>query len=353
MSDILQQRMIHLTDTAAWDATLEGLDCPAPHTRAYCDALRHSSGTHTFLYAAKTQGAQLVCPLNLRRVDPEAPEDVYSPYGFGGFFSTFATSQTAALQRQWIDFNRKRSICTAYIMQHPAAEFAGELWRDEATASPLCVYVTDLSVNEDALWTKLDKTHRYEIRRLARETVVCTSFDSDLVLDALLKHYPNTMQAVGAAPVYHFSPETLRRFAALPGALLLGAKMRGQVEAVVLFLRSGAHGKGSWGEYFLSASSPAGRHATRLLIWEAIQHFRADGVRWLNLGGGAAVNDGLDAFKRRFGGQAVFPKVLKQVFLPEQYAAVCKKYNVDPDPSGYFPPYWRQHNRTKSPSQPD
>ncbi|MCA1985953.1 MAG: GNAT family N-acetyltransferase [Desulfovibrio sp.] len=286
-------------------------------------------------------------------MDPAAPEDVYSPYGFGGFFSTFAPGQAPALQRQWVDFFQRQGICTAYIMQHPAAEFAQGLWGEETVLSPLCVYVTDLSLEEDALWSSLDKIHRYEIRRLARETKVQSASDTPAVLDALLKHYPNTMQAVGAAAVYHFSAETLRRFASLPGALLLGAEVQGQVEAVALFLRSGANGQGSWGEYFLSASSPAGRHATRLLIWEGILRLRTDGARWLNLGGGAAVNDGLDAFQRRFGGQAVFPHVLKQILIPEQYAAVCQKYHVDPDPSGYFPPYWRQRNRATSPSSTD
>lgn len=353
MNTPLQQRMIPLTEAAAWDAALEGLDCPAPHTRAYCDALRHSSGTHPFLYAAEAPGARLVCSLSLRRVDSDAPADVCSPYGFGGFYSTFAPGQAATLQQQWVDLCRRQGICAAYIMQHPASEFARGLWHDEVVPSSLCVYVTDLSLDEDTLWARLDKVHRYEIRRLARDTTVHAACDTPMVLEALLKHYPNTMQAVGAAAVYHFSPETLRRFAALPGALLLGAEVRGQVEAVALFLRSGAHGEGSWGEYFLSASSPAGRHATRLLIWEAFRRLRADGVRWLNLGGGAAVNDGLDAFKRRFGGQAVFPKVLKQIFLPEQYAAVCQKYHVAPDPSGYFPPYWRQRNRAGSPSSTD
>ena len=44
---------------------------------------------------------------------------------------------------------------------------------------------------------------------------------------------------------------------------------------------------------------------------------------------------------------------VKQILITEQYAAMCQKYHVDPDPSGYFPPYWRQRNRATSPSSTD
>ncbi|MEQ8815144.1 MAG: GNAT family N-acetyltransferase [Thalassobaculum sp.] len=152
----------------------------------------------------------------------------------------------------------------------------------------------------------------------------------DLV-SALVALYPATMARVGAPAM--FSAGTLETWATMPGAMLVGAAIDGQIEAVSLFLvHAGV------AEYHLNASTEAGRGLAALLLENAFARLPELGAVTLNLGGGIQRDDGLAVFKRRFGGRR-FPLCgVRQVYDGPTFAALCARAGV-PQDFGRFPPY--------------
>lgn len=85
-------------------------------------------------------------------------------------------------------------------------------------------------------------------------------------------------------------------------ALLLQAESKTGTDAAALFLRHGTSAT-----YFLSWTTPAGRHgnAANLLLWTGVQELRGAGVRWLDLGGLDARAPGVARFKLGVGSAPV------------------------------------------------
>ena len=73
-----------------------------------------------------------------------------------------------------------------------------------------------------------------------------------------------------------------------------------------------------------------------------MQALQARGIARVNLGGGVKSGDGLEQFKRRFGGERAVPMVLKHIYQPHAYAALCEACGVAEGREGFFPPYHRR-----------
>lgn len=152
----------------------------------------------------------------------------------------------------------------------------------------------------------------------------------DLV-SALVELYPETMARVGAPE--QFSARTLATWGEMPGAMLVGAAIEGQIEAVSLFLvHAGA------AEYHLNVSTEAGRGLAALLLESAFARLPEIGAKTLNLGGGVRRADGLAAFKRRFGGRPFALRAVRQIYDEAVFAALCTRAGVAGE-YDRFPPY--------------
>lgn len=94
------------------------------------------------------------------------------------------------------------------------------------------------------------------------------------------------------------------------------------------------------GYYHLGAYSEEGYslRASFGLFWQAIQHFKSTGLRWLNLGGGAGIkskgDDGLSRFKKGWSNTTRTAYFCGRILNPERYAAL--KGTID---TTYFPAY--------------
>ncbi len=304
-------KLIPLSDAAGWEAAISKFPQAPAHTHAYNAALQLSFSDPLFLFAHE-KGA---CPLLLRQW--EGTTDIATPYGYGGMIGSAAPG--------WEDFARKQGWVCGYLALHP-------------TLSPVLpgttpghtFYLVDLLQEEEALLNSMEKTHRYEIRRDAGKYT--TIPDKKLIKQFLYSLYKQTLARVGAAPVYHFSEETLHALLDLPGSVALSV----HEEAVILCL-STPH----MADYFLSAATEEGRKYTRVLLWQAMLELKKRGVKSFNLGGGAKPGDALEAFKRRFGGQARPIPVLKQVYDETAFARLCQQAGTAAGTDGYFPPYRR------------
>lgn len=159
--------------------------------------------------------------------------------------------------------------------------------------------------------------------------------ERSLLADAFVRLYPPAMTRLGASTAYDLAPETLRALALSPDALVLGAALGSELHVVTVFPAS--HGRA---ESFLTAGSEEGRDLSAWLYAQFFERLRSMGVRRLNLGGGVRPDDGVFQFKARFGGQPRPLGVLRQVYDPVAYAALCARAGVLPaEEGGWFPAY--------------
>ncbi|WP_156816826.1 hypothetical protein [Desulfovibrio oxyclinae] len=344
----MKHELIPLTDEERWCRALDGMATPLAHSHAYCKALSLSVEYELFLYRCDGDGGKAVCPLGVRRLSATAPPELFSPYGSGGFVTTWPSNKGHSFFAEWTDFCRREGFATAYIVQNPAIELPTDMVH-EFEEQPQVVYLLDLTPPLKDMFSSLNKTHRYEIRKVDRDHTVTIAHSTPVLHEAFLELYPQTMQRVGASDCYDFSRETLKAFLEIPEMVPVGVIVGGKVEAVSLFILPEGNGRGDCNvmEYFLSASTSAGRKYSRNIIWNALEMQKKRGAGLLNLGGGVAPGDGLDRFKQRFNAVPCNLKALKQVVLSTEYKQLCLSAGVDSNSQdGYFPPYWK--NRKSS-----
>ena len=121
---------------------------------------------------------------------------------------------------------------------------------------------------------------RRKVRR-ARESGVELVTDRTLLGEHLARLYPPSMERLGASEAYRYDQASLKALALAPEALVVGAMLDGEVEAVSVFLRAGHRA-----EYLCNGSSERGRDLATWLIAQAAALLREEGVKELNLGGG-------------------------------------------------------------------
>ena len=256
--------------------------------------------------------------------------DMYSPYGFGGILIWGVDHQF--IVKSFETWMQKNNIVTAFLMSHPVFDNDGNNQFVRLRSS----YVLDLSSSEEDLWLNMGDSHRYELKKLSKDTKITITDDKTEILKVLPALYKNTLARVGAASTYFFSEETLHNLCHYMNTIVLGGKIGGKINAVVIICFSG-----ECAEYFINATDTEGRNLTRLLLWEGIKKVRSFGILKFNLGGGAAEGDQLEAFKKRFGGTQVAIPLYRKIVDQDLYNNLCKSYNKDSNDVTYFPPYWK------------
>lgn len=324
----MRSMIVSLDQEREWADAVAAVPHAYGHTWHYNQAMTVSSGHATHLFVHVESTGMAVLPFAERRHG--AAQDIYSPYGWSG---VAATGRVDGLADAWRSVVRRRGYVCGYLVMHPALALPDGFARDDEEARSNHVYMVDLTRSLDELMAGVAADHRHRLRQWTRLGVELVE-DQEALRDAFLDLYPRFVRRIGAAPVYDFSAAGLARLLASPDVLLLGALNQGRVAAVSLFLHSR-----EVGEYFLTALDDGGEIHTRALIWRAIERLKARGVPALNLGGGVRKGDSLEAFKRRFGGQAMDIVALKQIYDGGRFTTLCAEAGAQPDRSGYFPPY--------------
>lgn len=297
--------------------------------------MRLSSGMEAFLLTMENPDDTAVVVLAERERERDGT-DVVSPYGFGGIAGTNHALSSPAFRDAFVSFAASLDYVAAYITQHPAFSLCPGVWEKYFGGSRF-LYVMDLNLEKEMMWSRLSKKHRYEIRKQEKSCDGCLVWDIERLCGVLAPLYQETLSRVGASAVYHFSPGTLAQLVKMTGVLTLGMEDDEGIQAISMFTYAGANA-----DYFLNASTEKGRKYSRRLLWVAANELRDKGMMSLSLGGGVQPGDTLDDFKRRFGGECVTGRTLRMVFRKERYGELCRKYCGDNTPgTGYFPPYWQ------------
>lgn len=323
-----EQRLIPLAAAADWDSALEGLPHCFAHRHAYNAAMAQAADLETFLYYAESREFRLACPLMVRHFEGYA--DIVSPYGFAGF--AFKGNPEGFAQ-VFHAFMASNEYVAGYIVQQLQQD-AQSLTNPNETASGKQAVLLDITVPEEQALQRMGTDHRSRLRQWWKESPLVTT-DKQKLAAPFLSLYPEAMQRLGAKQNYFFSDPALQKLIQQDNCLLIGIEAQGKIEAVSLFLHDD-----NYAEYYLNACILEGRRHARGLVWEAMRALRSKGVSTLNLGCGIQEGDALESFKRRFGGKMQRFQLIKQIYRPETYAALCAQVGTDPfDRGGFFPAY--------------
>ena len=314
--------IIALGDRERWLAedARDGRPAQAWH---YASAIARS-GLEPRLALVSAGGARLRVPYYEREWRGE--RDIATWLGLSGASIAGEGSAPWAL---WREYAVAQGWVAGYVqLAHDAVP---ALHPDDRIASSNEVFVLDLDAG-DPLALAAEIVRR-KVRRAERAGVEAVD-DPRRLADAFVRLYPQALERRQANATYQLDEPGMRALVAQPGAVVVGAALAGEVEAVAVFPRAGERA-----EYLCNACSEAGRELAAWQIARAMALLRAEGVRELNLGGGVAAGDGLHQFKARFHGRRHPLRSLQQVFAPARYAQLCA--DAAPVDGGWFPAYRR------------
>jgi hypothetical protein len=171
-----------------------------------------------------------------------------------------------------------------------------------ADAAPYGSYVVDLCQEEDALWRNIDRITRQNIKTAQSNGVSIHSGAEHL--DSAYSLIRDTFRR---SKLPFMSHEALRRFVLGLGenGKILTAEYQGRIQSCVVY------GSSRYCAYAIYGGNMEGQYpgANKLLHWEAIQHFRKEGVLRYDFVG-ARINpekgskqEAINSFKRRLGGK--------------------------------------------------
>jgi hypothetical protein len=139
--------------------------------------------------------------------------------------------------------------------------------------------------------------HRYYARRALRELDIERQARPGDLLDEWTSLYDVLVERKGLRGIQAFSREAFAKQLALPGAVMLVARLKGEVVGADWYY---VDGQVAYGHLAAFAAEGYRANASYALQWRAIELLAALGVRWLDLGGAPGVAEKPDDGLRRF-----------------------------------------------------
>jgi hypothetical protein len=196
-------------------------------------------------------------------------------------------------------------------------------------------YVVDLHQSRDAF---VHPHHRRHARvALQRLSVECCPAPVPW-REEWIALYANLIQRHHIKGLAAFSRSSLLLQLGVPGLAAFRAIHERETVGMALWY---VHGPIAY--YHLAAYSDIGYQlrASFALFWNALEHFVASGVRWLNLGAGAGLasrsDDGLSRFKRGWATGTRTAYLCGRIFSPAEYRRLSLVRGEGG--TGYFPAY--------------
>ena len=316
-------RIILLEERDQWEEAHRegGLPC---HSWGYAWALS-SSGVDSKLAVVRAGNARMLMPFFER--DWLGTTDIATIVGLSGASITPASAAPLLL---WREFAKAMGWIAGYIQLAVSVELdlacvPGQL----ATSNVIFV----LDPQADRIFRPTSRSIKTKLRNAVRSEVVL--IDDPVVLNAALQElYPATMQRVGAPPRYLFSSTTLERWVLDRDSLVLGAAVRGSIEAVYVFRTAG-----EYAESQILGTTEFGRELIPWLTFQGISRLRQQGVTMLNLGGGVRPGDGLYLFKKRLGASPRPLQAIHQIYDIARYEDLCRRADIASSAAARFPAY--------------
>ncbi len=281
-----------------------------------------AGGYRPELAVVEAGGARMLLPFHRRSF--RGTTDIASLPGLSG---ALIRPDSAATLRLWAEFARDRGWVSGYVQLSPLND---ALQPDPADhiRSRNALYVFDLST-----WTIAGA-----VRASTRRTLMAgDDIGAQLVTDPaeIAPYFAGLQRATLArsAQAVSFDEPALAAWFATEDVLSLAVRLGGRIVAAQL-----GRVRGDWAELHLAGATAEGRPLQGWLIWQAIERLRAQGCRFLNIGGYGTPGDGLHQMKAQLGAVEHPLRALCQVYDAATYARLMAETGADPE-GAWFPPY--------------
>ena len=180
--------------------------------------------------------------------------------------------------------------------------------------------------------------HQRNIIKANDEVVVEKCAEPIEFLDEWVKFYNNLVERHSITGIQAFSRESFAKQLAVPGIEVFRAVADGSTVSMLLWYLQEDRAY-----YHLGASNTLGYElsASFALFWEAIEYFKSEGLKWLDLGAGAGIesdsNDGLTRFKRGWSTGSRKAYFCGRIFDHDKYSKIVKAKEISS--TDYFPAY--------------
>ncbi len=195
-------------------------------------------------------------------------------------------------------------------------------------------FVNDLEKGIDVV----SKSHRRNIRKAAANLDVEVCNDPIQYLDDWVSLYDVLIERHGISGISAFSRKSFELQLRVPGITAFQAVSDNKTVGLLLWY---CHGDVAY--YHLGSYNARGYElrASFALFMKAIEYYREQGVRWLNLGAGAgldaATDDGLTRFKRGWATETRTAYLCGRIFDRKLYDELVQRRKISK--TSYFPAY--------------
>lgn len=307
-------------------AALDGIPHAYWHTWTACSAFESAYGVPVYLYAVEDGDLRAACSFAERSC--EGLKDIFTPAGFGGFCGDGSATR---LRERWAALVQELGYVCGYFALHPEVAWADA---HAGLVQTNDLYVLDLTPGPDALRASVDRS----VRRALRDwSTGKASFVTDRARlgQFMSANYNDFMARKEASTRTVFPRAMLESMLDDPGLLMVGVEDAQGICAAHTFARSrfGA-------ECHLNVWVREGRSATAPMLWWGIEQLAGLGMPWLQMGGGLQPGDSIARSKEKFRPHRRPMKVAREIYRPDDYAALCIAAGIDPAAdAAFFPPY--------------
>lgn len=196
-------------------------------------------------------------------------------------------------------------------------------------------FVADLSESPEDF---VDHHHQGCTKKSLKKLRVEVCDQPGRYLDDWMELYGNLLKRHNIKGISSFSRPSFEQQFLVPGIVLFRASHE---EKTVGMIMCYVQGKNVY--CHLGCYHPLGYKymASYAIVWTIIQHFAAQGLRYVNIGAGAGVKgdaaDGLNSFKKGWSNCSRTTYFCGQIFDREKYAEIVQARQIPP--TGYFPAY--------------
>ena len=325
----------------AWAGFLAGVPHDFYHLPEYVELCAGRDGGRATAFLVQDRGAAMLAPLVLRPIPGGGGQDASAPYGYPAplLRGAPAPDQVEAFLGAFAEAGAGQGIVSAFFRLHPLLPLPAEPLRRRGR---LVDHGETVFLDLDLPLEELDKqtraNHRADARKLMDQgfEVVLDAWDrledfAGIYAAAMLQH------AAGAA--YRFDLDYFRALRRCLGPrlhLCMVLDPQGRAAAGGLFTQVGG-----LMQFHLAGTAEAFRRAapSKLMLIRMRDLAKAQGVRWLHLGGGVGcAEDSLAFFKQGFSRLRARFSTFRMVLRPAAYADLALHAQAGPDPD-FFPAY--------------
>lgn len=223
--------------------------------------------------------------------------DLETPYGYGGPLTN--SNDEHFLKRAFFEYKkhcRDKLIVCEFIRFHPFNEMVKNKCLFDMFIQERQIVLVDLLKSTEERQKAYSKTTRNIVKKAKKFLTV--EVDNTPLPD-FLKMYYQTMQKNIASDFFYFDDAYFKKLQEIDGAFLLATKKNNEYASIGFFLcgKELAH-------YHLSANNQelSKENGNYLLLDAAFEHAKANGCKYMLLGGGrtSSPDDSLFKFKSKF-----------------------------------------------------